>query len=237
MHCGYGMPRDFSTYRSSFNIASAPFNWAGPLSVLPLTSALTTRENAICRVAYAVPSGADLRSTFPIESHDFWINLNNVAPNADPKLAWGYKPENWILFGAMQPHSFPLLVIQKTGNSLSIRAPSAAVGGSISEGDELCYFRVMEARAYGGVFYTNDYSGSGMQPRVDGVVDVRFDWDSARELITVSVLARGDTRREKPFAKIPDSWPDVYSMDLGADVYHYVLEGVQFSMKMKNWSP
>ena len=237
MHCGYGMPLDSSAYRSSFNAAYAPFNWAGPLSVLPMTVGAITKQNAICRIAYAVPSGVHLRGTYSMEPYDFWIQLNAPVANAGPKSAWGYKPENWILFGAIQPHSSPLAVINKAGNFLAVRAPLSAVGAVISEGDELCYFRVMEAKASGGVFYTNDHSGSGMQPRVDGVVDVRFDWDSTRALMTVSILARGDTRREKPFSKIPNNWPDVYSADLDPDVYRYVLEGVQFSMKLKNWSP
>ena len=236
MHCGYGMPQESTAYRSFFNLAYPPFNWAGSLSVLPMPVGAITKQNAVCRIAYAVPSGSNLRASYSVEPYDFWIQLNAPIPNAAPKSALNYKPENWILLGAMLPHSFPLSVMDKSGNSLGVRASSSAVGSVISEGDELCYFRVMEAKAYGDAFYTNDYSGSGMQPRVDGVVDVRFDWDSTKELMTVSVLARGDTRREKPAERIPDSWPAAYRADLNPDVYYYVLESVQFSMRVKNWN-
>lgn len=235
-HCGYGMPLDASAYRSSFNVTSAPFNWAGPLSVAPLTAGSLTRKNAICRIAYAVPSGVRLRSSLSVEPHDFWINLGASPTHADPKLSVSYKPENWVLFGAMRPSNiFPLLVLNKADKSLFVRAPVGAAGGVLVEGDELGYFRVLEARAYGDTFYTNDYSGSGLQPRVDGIIDVRFDWDSAAKLITVSVLARGDARRGKNSENIPQNWPDAYRADLDADIFHYALEGRQFSLKMRNW--
>jgi hypothetical protein len=257
--CGYGMPKDHQGFSSSFNIINAaPFNWDGAISTAP-TYVNEIRENGSCMIMYAVSSNIRVKA----EAAASGDKIEVVATGTPHLLQHAYaldeteSVKNWALFGAMLPDCYPLRLYS---------APKATLGGTslyfdwnkpassdvrilIPENDELFYLRAMKCsvfkRTYGkneggdGIdyfFYTFDHLGTGWQPRVNGVIDVRFEIDPGGRLVRVRTLTRGDKRHNnKVSPQIPDGWPEKYAKIIPDDARHYVLLARSASFELKNF--
>ena len=110
----------------------------------------------------------------------------------------------------------------------------------IPENDELFYLRAMECtimkRDDDFAFVTNDYTGSGWQPRVTGVVDVRFELDGSGRLLNVMTLTRGKWRHDEIITKgTPQGWPAKYSSSIPEEARHYRLMTNRAAFALKNF--
>ncbi|MDR1471055.1 MAG: hypothetical protein LBS75_00890 [Synergistaceae bacterium] len=257
--CGYGMPKNPSDFADSFNFpAIAPFNWKGAISTAPVYIN-EMRENGSCRIAYAVSSNILVKA----ESETSGEKIEVIATGAPPllkqadSLKGATSVKNWAVFGAMLPDCRPLRLSRAPkkvlgGTSLSFdwnRPVSSDANILIPENDELFYLRAMECRVLkkqeedsdgnnrmGYSFYTFDHMGTGWQPRVNGVIDIRFELDPGGRMIKVRTLTKGDTRHSKKVSpKIPDGWPEEYASAIPDDILHYVLVARSASFELKNF--
>jgi hypothetical protein len=254
-HCGYGLPKKAADYKNAFSIENPPFDWPGALSIDTAHVPFGTRENGICRIAYAVQSGIRTMSSSATSSDILKVTTNELPPPLKGEANGNDKEHfvaNWMLFGAMMPYCLPLLQNSAPMKNydgsyiLSLmfnRYPSDEAEISIPENDELFYLRVMECMVtkWNGdfVFVTNDCMRKGgravWQPRVDGVIDVRFEMGERRRFIRVWTLTRGNNRYgEIVTPEIPQGWPEKYAGGIPEEARHYRLMSYSASFALKN---
>lgn len=219
-YCGYGMPSETAAYQNAFFAQKnkEPFCWDGPVCV----SGKSGRANAELRLAYGMPSGTSAKYSFsnggaanvalqnPLTSDSDLIQPRNEGKPSNVK--------NWVLFGAMMPPSVPFAVKTAFGNTLGVQ--SAASGFVIPEGEEVYLLRAVKAYCENGCLYTENYRSSGAQPRVQGIVDMRFELDKAAGTLTVYVVSRGNLSVTGP-QNIDDAedWPEEYKTAAMASSY------------------
>ena len=59
--------------------------------------------------------------------------------------------------------------------------------------------------------YTKDFRAPGAQPRIKGILDIRFDQDKEKRLIKVYILARGDRLYDSSVEiEGREEWPEEY---------------------------
>jgi hypothetical protein len=249
--CGYGMPKEDEAYRKSFGASGAPFNWPGPISVSASKTALWTREKGVCKIAYGVGTKIRTLESSVISGDRMEVRATGVPGMLEGKAGDDYSQnivKNWILAGAMMPDYRPMIQyappkkLLESGVIMSFRmnSPSAGSETFIPENDELFYFRAMECtvmkRDDDYAFVTNDYTGSGWQPRVTGVIDVRFELDGNGRLLRVMTLTRGKQRHDEIITRgNPQGWPERYSSTIPEDARHYRLMTSQASFALKNF--
>jgi hypothetical protein len=248
-HCGYGLPKKMADWNSAFDLSHIkPFNWQSPISI---TTAFVGeyRENAKCRIAYAVPSKIRVLAESVTSDDIIEVQLNGkphlLEAVTNHKYATSVK--NWALFGAMLPNCRPLWMFKSqdtlNGSTLSfkwLKPVSSDAGIFIPENDELFYLRAMECAvikhndSYS--FFTFDHLGTGWQPRVEGVIDVRFELDPSGYLLKVMTLTRGNIRHSKIISpRTPDGWPEKYTNSIPDDARHYTLLARSASFELKNF--
>jgi hypothetical protein len=249
--CGYGMPKKDAEYRQGFGASVAPFNWPGPISVSASNTALWKREKGVCRIAYGVGTKIRTLEAAVVSGDKVEIRVTGVPSLLEGSAGDDYIEnivKNWILAGAMMPEFRPLIQyappqrLIEGGTLLSFKMKFPSLGSEmfIPENDELFYFRSMECTVMKKdddyAFVTNDYTGSGWQPRVTGVVDARFELDGSGRLLKVTLLTRGDRKHDKTITKgLPDGWPKEYSSSIPEDARRYMLMTSQVSFALKNF--
>ncbi|MDR3279558.1 MAG: hypothetical protein LBT23_03505 [Synergistaceae bacterium] len=245
-HCGYGLPKSAEKYRNAFDGRTSPFSWNGPLTI----DAMNGKENAVCKIAYAVRTFVRTMDETEISEYTVKLHVASVPSSI------GYENElktddinDWLLFGAMLPDCWPVRVwgrpeIQPDGSAkLPVKLNTSLPDGDkamIPENDELFALRAMECKVLKKnedyVFTTNDYTGSGAQPRVEGVIDVRFDLGGGGRLLKVSILTRGKWRHDGIVTDgIPKGWPEKYATAIPEAARHYRLVANQASFELKNF--
>jgi len=95
----------------------------------------------------------------------------------------------------------------------------------------------MEAGVTGGsssVFYTNDIgTGTGNQPRVQGISGIHFELDANAGILSVAILARGNKRHDNVASASPPNGWDL-SWGFSAEDTHYRLSTLQAVWRIRN---
>jgi type II secretory pathway pseudopilin PulG len=249
-YSGYGLPKDEMVYREYFGISASPFNWPGPLSV-SLSDRLDTgrRENASCKIAYATETKCRTLSQEVVSGDKFTVAANGTPASllADAKDAnIETMTQNWFVFGAMMPRCLPA---RYTGRSVGAGGitylsfkfkKSASEQVSIPENDEIFGLRALECevrkRDDDLALFTNDHTGSGWQPRVDGIIDIRFAFDRENRLVTVETLTRGSHRYEDAItSEALEKWLEKYGGVIPEEARHYRLASNAAVFELKNF--
>ena len=254
-YAGYGLPKDEAAYIECFGVSASPFNWRGPLSVSVSKRVDTgTRDNASCKITYATETRCRTLSQNVITNDRFKITASGTpsqlltdAKDADPETVI----QNWFVFGAMTPRCLPAMNIGKSTDAAGIShlsfkfkfkkiAPELVLPVSIPENDEIFGLRALECevrkRNDDFALFTNDHTGSGWQPRVDGVIDVRFTLDREDRLVTVETLTRGSHRyKDTVTSDALEEWQKKYNSVISEESRHYRLASNTAVFEMKNF--
>ncbi|MDR0652963.1 MAG: prepilin-type N-terminal cleavage/methylation domain-containing protein [Synergistaceae bacterium] len=250
-YAGYGLPKDETAYREYFGMpAESPFNWPGPLSV-SISNRVDTgrRENASCKITFATETKCRTLSQEVISDDRFKVaaswtpsQLLTEAKNANAETII----QNWFVFGAMMPRCVPARYTgRSTGDggtiylSFKFKKPTSEPV-SIPENDEIFGLRALECevrkRDDDFVLYTNDHTGSGWQPRVNGVIDIRFALDRENRLVTVETLTRGAHRYEEAITSDAlEEWQKKYSGIIPETSRHYRLAANTAVFELNNF--
>jgi hypothetical protein len=173
---------------------------------------------------YAMPSRNVILESADITGGSFDISMeegiNNTYIEANKNTF-----KSWVTFPT---GGVPLYVKGKNTDELILKA-AEETGSRISQYDELSYIRAMHAWVDGGTFYTEDLTIQGQQPRVDGIEDIFFDYDSDNGLLTVYVLARGNQKDSDFATQSLEEWPSDFPDDP-----QYRLVVVRGSWRIRN---
>ena len=250
-HCGYGLPKKPEDYVYAFNTPIPPFTWAGPLSIGTAVHPEGIRENGNCKIAYAVETKIRTIAKAETAHETMWLTVNNVPSllnSTSDIFGRGLDVNNWILFGSMMPYCLPArknmaqTALPNGDISISVMFNRTLPDGDtimIPENDELFYLRVMECQVKSSteesIFMTRDYMNTGWQPRVEGVVDVRFELDTNRQLIHVWTLTHGTQRFADVVTKgTPPGWPEKYAHNIPHEFRHFKLLAREAVFSLQN---
>lgn len=249
-YCGYGLPKDETAYREYFGVSASPFNWPGPLSI-SLSDRKDTgrRDNASCKITYATETKCRTLSQEIVSGDRFKVGVSGTpsqlltgAKDAAPETII----QNWFVFGAMMPRCVPAMYTGKSadaeGNTyLSFKFKKLdSEPVSIPENDEVFGLRAIECeirkRNDDFALFTNDQTGSGWQPRVDGVIDIRFALDREKRLVTVDTLTRGAHRYKTAVTSgAQEEWRKKYGEVIPEESRHYRLAANTAVFELKNF--
>ena len=210
-YCGFGMPFNVDSYKDSFGrLNFDPFRWDGPISVALGASSLSNSE---IRIAYAMPGSTKLAyqcdSVFP----EGGLRLHKFPESGEFGESFAGNAgdiRNWIFFSGTTPPSLPFRVTALNGKNMSVKNE---LGKSfrLLKGDRTYHFRAMKLYCLKDSVYTRDYRSPGDQPRVAGIIDMRFDMDKIKKLIYIYILVRGDTVHKETRAIVgKETWPEEY---------------------------
>jgi hypothetical protein len=249
-YSGYGLPKDETVYKEYFGVSAGPFNWPGPMSVSSTNRVgMGLRENASCKIAYATETKCRTLSLVVVSGDRFKTAASGTpsqlltdAKDADPETVI----QNWFVFGAMMPHCLPAKYMGRSADAGGITYLSFKFKKPVSEpvwipeNDEIFGLRALECevrkRDDDFVLFTNDQTGSGWQPRVDGIIDIRFALDWENRLVTVETLTRGTHRYEDAITSgALEVWQKKYSGNIPEEVRHYRLASNSAVFEMKNF--
>lgn len=213
-HCGFGMPYDADSYKESFgSLKFEPFRWDGPISVKTGASSFASSE---IRIAYAMPGSTKLADQCSTDLPEGTLRLHKFPEPGeigDSFAAAGADIRNWIFFSSTTPPSTPLRVTGITGKNMQVKN-ELGKSFQLLKGDRTYHFRALKLYCLNGTIYTRDYRSPGDQPRIAGIVDMRFDLDKPKKLIKIYILVRGDTVYSTKRAIIgKESWPEEYISD------------------------
>lgn len=210
-YCGFGMPVDASIYKVAFGSQKYdPFRWDGPISVKKGPSGF---DNSELRVSFARPGSAKLTRMTQSETPDGVVNLHKYPDQNEIGDTYSNNSpdvRNWVLFPTSFPPSTPFCVTGLTGKTMSVNN-NMGRSFSISGGDRVHHMRAMCVYSLNDCLYTKDFRAPGAQPRIKGIMDIRFDLDIEKRLVKVYILARGDRLYDTPKEiEGREEWPEEY---------------------------
>ena len=230
-YCGYGMPSEASSYREAFLLQTQrePFNWSGPVSVMDRNG----RRNAELRIAYGMPSRVSVNYSCAKSGAAACISLKQPFEKNYELVRPFYfsKPnnvKNWLLFGAMLPPASPFAVKSVAG--MTVRVQGRTSEFMIPEGDEAYLFRALKVYCDKGALYTQNYRSSGVQPRTQGIEDMRFELAGDKKTLTIYIIARGNLAADGNALRDADDWPEEYKTAAAASRYRLYASKITWSL-------
>jgi hypothetical protein len=261
--CGYGLPKSAPLYRKAFAQAGNkdPFNWDGVISVTDTKIINNSfRKNSTCRIVYGILTGACLADSVVISDDEVRISAKVIGKSEagkvmldrlDPVRSRYELPKsvkNWLLFGSALPRTCPMwlsgdMETSSAGKKLNLVWNKAAFPDApinIHKHDNLSYMAAIEFGADTNskgeeIFYVNNLTGGGRQPRERGIIDARFELSGGGKILRVLLLVRGDRRYAEVKTKsVPEGWPARYAPDIPEESRHYRLFAFTESFELKN---
>lgn len=210
-YCGFGMPSDASEYKKAFGSQKFdPFRWEGPIKAYTGPSSLVNSE---LRVAFAAPGISRLSKITLSETEEGTLYLDKEPEKNDIGDSFSgnsFDTRNWVFFANTLPPGLPFCITGAYGKIMTVKN-NLCPSFSILESDRMYHFRAMKIYCLKETLYTKDFRSPGDQPKVFGIMDMRFDVDDEKKTLTVYVLARGD-HEYKEKRPIIDAylWPENY---------------------------
>lgn len=216
-YCGYAMPLDSFNYQRAFNHQTEePFCWDGPISV----DMCNSKNNALLKIAYGKREKIVVSTSLHYDYLNRTLRLNKKCPTDNIKASSSDFPSNvqsYILLSSQSTAPVPLSVKQISGNSLLI-GKTVNDNFTIFMNDSIFLFCAIKVYADNNILYSKDFRTSGVQPRVNGVMDMRFFLDLEHRYITVYTLVMGNVKfknsHSNTFLKLTNFRKDVNNMQL-----------------------
>jgi hypothetical protein len=226
LHAGLGMPNTSPDFKNTFDHETYDFL---NFDSVEMTSPVKIVDSKDMYIFYSIPSkhfasqSADLLDV----SFDITVEPGNISSKRLLDHSSTFK--SWVTFPT---GGVPLYITSLTNFTDYTKLECSVYGGPsgvISQYDELHYIRAMHAWVDEGSFYTEDLTIQGQQPRVDGIEDIFFDYDSDNGLLTVYVLARGNQKDSDFATQSLEEWPSDFPDDP-----QYRLVVVRGSWRIRN---
>lgn len=244
--CGYAMPLDPERYQAALGgYAEPPFNWDGPINVgksgMPFTNVRDARIDGVLFIAYTQPGSARVKNLTVLDDKNDAIHLDRTPQPSEFSRGPTGKPscKQFVGFGSAVPPGtiFELAEYQPGASSLRIRHLRSG-SASVQKNDETRLFRAMAVYAFNDILYSYDYSGSGRQPRLRGIHDLRFQADIIARKLTVYIVSRGDKQYmgDAPVRGL-ENWPEKYLPDSNIDGYSNMLLITKIVLELPNCLP
>lgn len=202
-HTGFAMLPD-SEFSSQFVSAIVePFSWR---------SALSFPTNEKIRIFYAVPlytlvknnvstetGSCDVAFSSTVDANQFSVSSSNI--------------KSYVILKSANIDNKVFRIIAAANNYIRVASVTDS-DFAIGKNDMVMGLRAIEASAYNGVFYTKDFRTSGVQPRIDGIWKIYFEYNEAKKYITITVIASSDRECDAPRVEGKEILPSELLADL-----------------------
>lgn len=234
LQAGIGMPRETAEFQESLTGLTTIQDWSGPVDV-----ATSVNANDTLRLAFGVGTGLGVEGFDNASAEDgepAVLTLSDSPPSGIFAANSPSLPKGWCLLPAS---GVPLRITAASAGNLTVTVASgSSATAAFNQFDQVYILRGMQAGVTGGpnnpVFYTNDIgTGTGNQPRVQGISGVHFDFDPAAGVVSMVVLARGNKRHAGQITPTaPDGWDT--SWGFSTEDTHYRFSVLQTSWRIRN---
>lgn len=231
MHCGYGVPKDPARFRSAFgNQRGYPFSWDGPVCV---SAGASYRENGELRFVYAMPGSSRIRAKCDSTGGSAYLYLERRLDDKELTTVAG-SVKNWVILPNISPRETPLRITKVLSKTLYAENKNGS-GVKISAGERIHLLRALRVYCSMGVLHTEDFLTSGVQSRVDGVMDMRFDLSADKRSITIYTLVRGNAEFDDPGPIIgAHKWPAAYLSEWANKRTRFRLYAQKVTIRLPN---
>ncbi len=194
-YCATGMPLGKDEFKKAFGESFyAPFYWDGPISVRKSPIGADAGE---LRLVYVQPQEIKLKENFVFGKDGktvYFTDQLDIDSVLSKQSGGPTHVKNCVVFKRVRPHKIPLIVrwIGRDRKSAEVAPMNGIREFKLLRGDELCLFAASKLYSKNGILYCDDIRLSGEQPRVNGVEDIRFSFDSEAKRLDVYALIRGD---------------------------------------------
>lgn len=241
VYCGYGMPVEPERYMAAFGGHQyAPFNWDGPINAGTARKYYTDgddkRVDNTLFIAYAQPGTTRVKELTILGADNNVIQLDRVPEPSEFDVSTPSRLlcKSFICLGSAVPPR-TLLKVTALEKRLLTTERTGIQNVTLQKGDVVHLFRAMIVFAFQDHMYSYDFSGSGRQPRLNGVCDLRFRVDLSARKLTVFVMTRGEkTYKERRPIKGVDTWPEEYAADTYDNKASYQLLVTKIVMELPN---
>ncbi len=232
LQSGTGIPSEASDFQESLAGLTTVSGWDGPVSAVT-----TSNPNDTVRIVYSVNTDSGLigfSENTVSDGNTADLTFDGTSGSGSFSTDNG-DPRGWCVLPAT---GVPLKIMDINGAIFTVTtAASSTKTAAFVRNDSLCSLRAMEARVTGGtnpVFQTVDVgSGSGYQPRVQGISGIHFDLDSDAGILTVTVLARGNKRHDDAVTpSAPEGWNSAWGFS--SEDTHYRFSVLRTSWRLRN---
>ena len=232
LQSGTGIPSETADFQESLAGLATVSGWDGSVSVLT-----TNNLNDTLRIVYSVNTDSGLIgfSGDTVSDGDTADLTFDGTPGSGSFSTDNGDPKGWCVLPAT---GVPLKITVINGAILTVTTAAASTKtATFVRNDSLCSLRAMEAGVTSGtspVFQTLDVgSGSGYQPRVQGISGIHFDLDADAGVLTVTVLARGSKRHDEAVtSSAPEGWNAAWGFS--SEDTHYKFSVLQTSWRIRN---
>lgn len=233
LHAGLGMPAagaastDFGTNFYELLNGSHSSELVGFSQAVNVTSG-----DRVLAVAYALPSGLYTTASCDCEyGVDVDVELSSNVDEDKIEANGGSTTEGWVTFPS---YGRVFLVKGISGSTITLEPK---LKGFLPANDEMHYVRFLKAYVSGDKFYAEDLTRQSPQPIVEGIVDCAFYWDNEARVLTVAILARGNTRKGVLIS--PENIPgwedeDGNSLSIPEEARHYHLSVIRREWRVRN---
>lgn len=243
-YCGFGVPLEADRYKAAFwDMPHEPFNWEGPVSTgiasARLTGTFDRRADNALFITYAQWSDCRVSRRTKLDGKKGVMRLDRAPRTGKIEKIDRLRPscKSFVSFGSSIPNGAPLCVEKAEGTSLTLSI-AHGLDVTVQKDDKMWLFRAMTVFAYNDHLYTYDFSGSGRQPRLSGICDLRFSLDTTAQKLTVYIMARGDKKysgRQRDRRII--EWPEEYCSDTFENKENYLIVTEKIVLELPNCRP
>lgn len=236
VNAGLGLPPSESSFATAFSpllgTGRILENFSSSVQLADSGGNAGDGEGEQVWLVFAVPSGAGVNFEYELPAGTDAVmteadgQIENIASLFLSETATDIK--SWVAFpGSTAP--FRTIDLDQGAKSLVIRS---ALAQTICAFDEIHYVRAVKIRVNGMRLEINHLDNPGWQPAVDGVEAMwcTFDPDGDR-VLTVTVLARADTRHNEEFQGTVEGWPAAAPQPADR---HYRYAAVTRSWRIRN---
>ncbi|MDO4218843.1 MAG: hypothetical protein Q4C78_02510 [Synergistaceae bacterium] len=186
-HAGFAMlsGKEFSSH--FFSSITEPFSWGWAISCV---------TNEKIRIFYALPLYTLVKNNISTDAGSCAIDFTS-AIDANKFSVSAYNIKSYVILKSANIDNKVFRITSATSNYIRVISQTDS-SYSIGKNDMVMGLRAIEASANNGIFYTNDFRTSGVQPRIDGIWKIHFVYDEIKRLVTVTLIATGDRECDTP---------------------------------------
>ncbi|NLM71215.1 MAG: type II secretion system protein [Synergistaceae bacterium] len=185
------------------------------------TCLLSETEAPALWMVYAVASGVGTKQGAGFKANEeYEIQLSGPLPPAFFSPGDKDSLKSWALFPSAQSPLF-LDKFQEAGGKNIIEG-KVYNDIDVLPFDQLYRMAAAKIKVNNETLTIDRLDGSGAQPVVDGIAGLWCEFDRSTRLLTVSVLARADTRREPGIQGQVDGWPSA-APGIEDDAYRHAV--------------
>ncbi len=186
-HTGFAMQTGNEFCNQFYSSITEPFSWKCAISC-------PTSEKI--RIFYAVPLYTLVKNNITTESSSCDVDFTSTL-DVNQFSVSAYNIKSYVILKSANIENKVFRIVSAKNNYIRVTSQTDS-SYSVGKNDMVMGLRAIEASVDNGIFYTNDFRTSGVQPRIDGIWKIHFAYDEVKKNVIVTLIATGDRECDTP---------------------------------------